>query len=103
MATSEDEALIERAAASENDWVRARILQKDPPLEGSLLQIAERARNMAANSLGRHHPAYAVALQNLGIYYDFIEHDVDTAIRFFDEARAVLKESDRPLAYGFFK
>ena len=103
MATSEDEALIERAAASENDWVRARILKKDPPPEGPLLQIAERARDMAVNSLGRAHPAYAVALQNLGLYYDFIENDVSKATEFFDEARAVLKENDLPLAYGFFK
>ncbi len=103
MATSEDEALIERAAASENDWVRARILKKDPPPEGPLLQIAERARDMAANSLGRQHPAYAVALQNLGLYYDFIENDTPKATEFFNEACAVLKENDLPLAYGFFK
>ena len=100
---SEDKALIEKAAASENDWVLARILQKDPPPEGPLLQIAERARDMAANSLGRQHSAYAVALQNLGLYYDFIENDVAKATKLFNEARAVLKESDLPLAYGFFK
>ena len=99
----EDKALIEKAATSENDWVRARILQKDPPPEGPLLQIAERARDMAVNSLGRAHPAYAVALQNLGLYYDFIENDVAKATEFFNEARAVLEENDLPLAYGFFK
>jgi len=103
MATSEDKALIERAAASENDWVRARILKNDPPPEGPLLQIAERARDMAANSLGRQHPAYAVALQNFGLYYDFIENDTPKATEFFNEACAVLKENDLPLAYGFFK
>ena len=99
----EDKALIEKAAASENDWVRARILKKDPPPEGPLLQIAERARDMAANSLGRQHPAYAVALQNLGLYYDFIDNDVAKATELFNEARAVLEENDLPLAYGFFK
>ncbi len=99
----EDKALIERAATSENDWVRARILQKDPPPEGPLLQIAERARDMAVNSLGRAHPAYAVALQNLGLYYDFIENDVSKAAEFFNEARAVLEDNALPLAYGFFK
>lgn len=100
---SEDKALIEKAAVSENDWVRARILQKDPPPEGPLLQIAEKARDMAANSLGRQHPAYAVALQNLGLYFDFIENDAAKAAEFFNAARAVLLESDLPLAYGFFK
>jgi tetratricopeptide (TPR) repeat protein len=99
----EDKALVEKAAASENDWVRARILKKDPPPEGPLLQIAERARDLAANSLGRDHPAYAVALQNLGLYYDFIENDGSKATEFFKAARAVLKESDLPLAYGFFE
>jgi tetratricopeptide (TPR) repeat protein len=99
----EDKALIERAATSENDWVRARILQKDPPPEGPLLQIAERARDMAANSLGRAHSAYAVALQNLGLYYDFIENDVSKATELFNEAHAVLDENSLPLAYGFFK
>jgi tetratricopeptide (TPR) repeat protein len=100
---TQDKALIERAATSENDWVRARILKGDPPSEGSLLQISERARRMAANSLGRQHPAYAVALQNLGLYYDFIENDVSKATEFFNAARAVLKEAALPLAYGFFK
>jgi hypothetical protein len=47
---SDDKAPIEEAASSENDWVRARILNQDPPPEGSLLKIAERARNMAAPS-----------------------------------------------------
>src|SRR5262245_57982944 len=103
MAMSEDKALIESAATSENDWVRARILNADPPPEGPLLQIAERAHRMAANSLGRQHPAYAVALQNLGLYHDFIENDVSKAAEFFNEARAVLKEAALPLAYGFFK
>jgi hypothetical protein len=69
------------------DWVRTRILKGDPPPEGSLLQIAERARRMAANSLGRQHPTYAVALQNLGLYYDFIENDLSKAAEFFNEAR----------------
>jgi hypothetical protein len=67
---SNDRLLIEEAASSENDWVLARILSRDPPPEGSLLKIAERARDMAANSLGTQHSAYAVSLQNLGVYYD---------------------------------
>lgn len=93
---------IEEAARSENDWVRARILKRDPPVEGSLLRIAERARDMAANSLGVQHAAYAVALQNLGLYYDVIENDTAKADEFFAQARAVVKDKPLPLAYGFY-
>jgi hypothetical protein len=80
---SDDNARTEKAAASENDWVRTRILKQDPPVEGSLLKIAERARDMAAGSLGSQHPAYAAALQNLGLYYDAIENDGSKASEFF--------------------
>jgi tetratricopeptide (TPR) repeat protein len=99
---SDDKARIEEAAKSENDWVRARIIKREPPPEGSLLKIAQRARDMAANSLGNQHWAYAVALQNLGLYYDAIENDAAKAGAFFEQARAVLKESDLPLAHGFY-
>ena len=93
-------ATIEEAAASENTWVRARILKRKPPAEGSLLDIATRARDMAARSLGTAHPAYAVALQNLGLYYDAIENDGAKAAEYFRQARAVVNENDDPLAYG---
>jgi hypothetical protein len=99
---SDNRAQIEEAASSENDWVRARILKQDPPPEGSLLKIAERALRMAANSLGKEHAGYAVALQNLGLYYDAIENDTSKANAYFAQARAVLKENDLPLAYGFY-
>jgi tetratricopeptide (TPR) repeat protein len=99
---SDDRAWLEKAAKSENEWVRARILKQDPPAEGSLLKIAERGRDMAANSLGQQHPAYAVALQNLGLYYDAIENDPVKADEFFAQARAVLAENDLPLAEGFY-
>ncbi len=99
---SDDKAPIEEAASSENDWVRARIIKRDPPPEGTLLKIAERARDMAANSLGNQHPAYAVSLQNLGLYYDAIEIDTSKAKELFAQARAVVNENDLPLAYGFY-
>jgi hypothetical protein len=57
---------------------------------------------MAANSLGKEHSAYAVSLQNLGLYYDAIENDASNANEFFAQARAILKEHDLPLAYGFY-
>jgi tetratricopeptide (TPR) repeat protein len=99
---NDDTARTEELASRENDWVRARILKQDPPVEGSLLKIAERARDMAARSLGNQHPAYAVALQNLGLYYDAIENDGSKATEFFSQARAVLNENDVALAYGFY-
>src|SRR5438132_11893667 len=98
----DDIAGIEEAARSENEWVRARILKRDPPAEGSLLKIAQRARDMAANSLGSDHWAYAVALQNLGLYYDAVENDTARANELFAQAHAVVKENDAPLAYGFY-
>ena len=90
---SEDKPQIEEFASRENAWVRARILKDDPPAEGSLQQIAERARDMAANSLGTRHVAYAVALLNLGVYYDFTMHNWSRARELFDEAREILQES----------
>ena len=99
---SDDGTQIEEAASGENDWVRARILKQDPPPDGSLLKIAERALRMAANSLGKQHAGYAIALQNLGLYYDAIENDTSKANAYFAQARAVLQENDLPLAYGFY-
>jgi hypothetical protein len=99
---SDDKARIENNARRENEWVRARILMQDPPAEGSLLKIAERARDMAASALGNQHSAYAVSLQNLGLYYDCIENDASKANELFAQARAILKENDRPLAEGFY-
>jgi tetratricopeptide (TPR) repeat protein len=99
---SDDTARTEERSSRENDWVRARILKQDPPVEGSLLKIAERARDMAARSLGNQHPAYAVALQNLGLYYDAFENDGSKATEFFSQARAVLNENDVGLAHGFY-
>lgn len=54
---------------------------------------------MAANSLGNQHSAYAVSLQNLGLYYDVIKNDTSKANEFFARARAVLKENNLPLTY----
>lgn len=98
----DDTAEIEQGARRENEWVRVRILKRDPPPEGSLLKIAQRARDMPANSLSTRHWAYAVALQNLGLYYDAIENDAVQANEFFAQARAVVKENDFPLAEGFY-
>jgi tetratricopeptide (TPR) repeat protein len=99
---SDDRAWLEKAATSENEWVRARILKQDPPAEGSLLKIAERGRDMAARALGEQHPAYAIALQNLGLYYEAIENNPAQANALFAQARAVLGGNDLPLAEGFY-
>jgi len=57
---------------------------------------------MAANSLGTRHWAYAVALRNLGLYYDAIEGDAARADELFAQARTVLAGNDLPLAEGFY-
>lgn len=93
-ATGPSTADFERAAAEENGWVRARILKNDPPAEGSLLKISERAQRMAAESLGEQHWAHGAALLNLGIYYDFIEHDAPKAMDFIGRARAILQDTE---------
>src|SRR5262249_18516915 len=98
----DDNAGLEGAARSENEWVRARIVKRDPPPEGSLLKIAQRARDMAANSLGTRHAAYAVALQNLGLYYEVIENDAARADELFAQARAIVAGDDLPLADGLY-
>jgi tetratricopeptide (TPR) repeat protein len=90
---SDDKAQIEEAAKSENSWVRARIFKQDLPQTRTLLQIAERARDMAANSLGTQHSAHGGALLNLGIYYDFIEHATMKAQELFDQARTILEQT----------
>jgi tetratricopeptide (TPR) repeat protein len=90
---SDDKAQIEEAAKSENNWVRARIFKQDLPQTRTLLQVAERARDMAANSLGTQHPAYAGALLNLGVYYDFVEHETVKAQELFEQARAILDQT----------
>lgn len=90
---SDSEAEIEELASRENAWVRARILKQDPPAEGTLQQIAERARDMAANSLGTRHAAYAVALLNLAIYYDFTLHNSSRADELLAQARDLLQDS----------
>src|SRR5271169_5863488 len=87
-------AKTETFASQENDWVRARILKNDPPSEGSLLQIAERALRMANDALGPQHQARGVALLNLGLYYDCIEHDDGKATELFDQARVILDKDD---------
>jgi tetratricopeptide (TPR) repeat protein len=96
---SDDKAQIEEAAKSENNWVRARIMKREAPAQESLLQIAERARDTAAKPLGMQHPAYAVALQNLGFYYEVIENDAAKAKGFYNRARKVVA---LPLAEGLY-
>jgi tetratricopeptide (TPR) repeat protein len=96
---SKDRAKSEGLASRENEWVRTRIMKGDAPAEGSLLQIAERARDAAAKSLGTQHPAYAVSLQNLGFYYELLENDTVKANEFYERARNVLA---LPLAEGLY-
>jgi hypothetical protein len=92
-------ACIEQSAKRENDWVRARIIKREAPPQSTLLQIAERARDTAANSLGTQDPAYAVSLQNIGFYYEVVENDLARAKGFYERARNVVAF---PLVEGLY-
>ena len=92
----------EEAAAEENKYVRAVILKKDHFEHDDAFEVADRACKMAAETLGEDHPAYAVALQNLGLYYNAVKNDVIAAIDCFDKARAIVRRYHPALAEGFF-
>ena len=74
----------EEAARVENQHVRAVILKKDHLEHDRALEVANRAYEMAARALGEQHPAYAVALQNIGLYYSVIGNDTITAADYFE-------------------
>jgi tetratricopeptide (TPR) repeat protein len=92
----------EEAAQVENQHVRAVILKIDHLEHGRAFEIANRAYEMAGRSLGEQHPAYAVALQNMGLYYCVIGSDTITAADFFDRARAVAGPYHPALAETFY-
>jgi tetratricopeptide (TPR) repeat protein len=79
----------EEAAKVENQHVRAVILKKDHLEHGRAFELASRAYEMAGRALGEQHPAYAVALQNIGLYFCVIGSDTITAADYFDRAREV--------------
>jgi tetratricopeptide (TPR) repeat protein len=92
----------EKAAAEENQWVRAVILKNNHILHGHAFEVADRACKMAEEALGEDHPAYAVALQNLGLYYNVVKNDVTAAIDCFDKARAIVGRYHPALAESFY-
>jgi eukaryotic-like serine/threonine-protein kinase len=92
----------EEAAAEENNYVRAVILKQDHIEHDHAFEVAERACKMAAEALGEDHPAYAVALQNLGLYYNVVKNDAMAANDYFDKARAIVGRYHPALAETFF-
>jgi Tfp pilus assembly protein PilF len=92
----------EEAASVENQHVRAVILKKDHLEHDRAFKLASRACEMALRSLGEQHPAYAVALQNLGLYFCVIESDTVTAADYFDWARAAAGPRQPALAETFY-
>ena len=92
----------EEAAAEENQHVRAVILKKDHLEHDRAFELANRAYEMAARSLGEQHPAYAVALQNLGLCLSVLENDSISAADYFDRARAVAGPHHPALAETFY-
>src|SRR5258708_18677109 len=92
----------EEAAQVENQHVRAVILKIDHLEHDRALEVASRAHEMAGRALGEQHPAYAVALQNLGLYYCVIGNDTITGADFFERARAVAGPYHPALAEPFY-
>ena len=92
----------EEAARVENQHVRAVILKKDHLEHDRALEVASRAYEMAARALGEQHPAYAVALQNIGLYYSVIGNDTITAADYFERARAVAGLYEPALVETFY-
>jgi tetratricopeptide (TPR) repeat protein len=97
-----DKAMYEEAAKSENEWVRAVILKPNHPAKDDALEVATNARDMAGRALGKTHPAYAEAIQNLGLYYSVIEKDDQKAEKFFEKARAVVGQFHPVLSRTFY-
>jgi tetratricopeptide (TPR) repeat protein len=92
----------EEAAKVENQYVRVVILKKDHLEHDRAFDVATRAYEMAARALGEQHPAYAVALQNMGLYFCVIASDTITAADYFDRARAVAGPHHPDLSETFY-
>jgi Tfp pilus assembly protein PilF len=92
----------EEAAKAENQHVRAVLLKKDHIEHDRAFEVASRAYEMAGRTLGEQHPAYAVALQNIGLYYCVVAGDTITAADYFDRARAVAGPHLPELAETFY-
>ena len=73
----------EEAAATENQHVRAVLLQKDHLKHDRAFEVANRACEMAAGALGERRPAYAVARQNIGLYDCVIGSDIRISLGMF--------------------
>jgi tetratricopeptide (TPR) repeat protein len=86
----QDKSWLETAAATENQWVRAVILRKDHVAHREARRIAVDATGMAKKALGSSHPQYAVALLNLGIYYETVEQNHAEAARRYRQALRIL-------------
>jgi tetratricopeptide (TPR) repeat protein len=94
--------LYEEAAREENEWVRAVILTQNHPAQEDALEIATRARDMAGRALGKTHPSYAEAVQNIGVYYSTLGNDPKKAAEYFDQARRVVGPYHPVLIRSFY-
>jgi hypothetical protein len=86
----QDKAWFEKAAAAENQWVRAVVLKDDHVAHSDARKIATEASEMARNALGASHTLYGASLLNLAIYYEVIEKNSAEAERRYQEARRIL-------------
>jgi tetratricopeptide (TPR) repeat protein len=92
----------EEAAREENEWVRAVILKPGHPAQAEALEIATNARDMAGQALGKDHPSYAEAVQNLGLYYLVLGNDEQKAVEYIEQARSLVGRYHPVLSRSFY-
>jgi tetratricopeptide (TPR) repeat protein len=93
----------EIASMMENHHIRAAIVNRGPYDEDEILREAEKALRSAQSALGEKHPRAAEALQNLGFYYTAIKNERDTALDYFEKAKALAGERNPFLADTYFR
>ena len=88
--TEDTEAWYERAAKSENDWVRSIIINKEHIARKKALEEIKKLQNSIANTLGTNHKEYGKVLLTLALYFDTIKNDRAKSIDAFNNAISIL-------------
>jgi TIR domain. len=92
------EEWYEIAAKSENDWVRAVVIQKDHVARNRVLDKIKTLQNSITNTLGANHREYGKVLLTLALYYDIIRNDRRKCDAIFAKAKEILGNDSRDYA-----